>query len=114
MIIFPAIDIKDGRCVRLYKGDFSTVHQVADSPLETARSFRAAGAEWIHMVDLDGAKTGIRTNAPIFLEVAEKSGLKVELGGGIRTMETLEYYFSHGIRRPEKPRFCEGGGIPLR
>ncbi len=99
MIIFPAIDIKDGRCVRLYKGDFSTVHQVADSPLETARSFRAAGAEWIHMVDLDGAKTGTRTNAPIFLEVAEKSGLKVELGGGIRTMETLEYYFSHGISR---------------
>lgn len=99
MIILPAIDIKDGRCVRLYKGDFSTVHQVADSPLETARSFRAAGAEWIHMVDLDGAKTGARTNAPIFLEVAEKSGLKVELGGGIRTMETLEYYFSHGISR---------------
>ena len=90
MIVLPAIDIKDGRCVRLYKGDFSTVHQVADSPLETAGSFREAGAEWIHMVDLDGAKTGSRQNAPIFLEIAEKSGLKVELGGGSRDMATLD------------------------
>lgn len=99
MIVLPAIDIKDGRCVRLYKGDFSTVHQVADSPLETAGSFREAGAEWIHMVDLDGAKTGSRQNAPIFLEIAEKSGLKVELGGGIRDMATLDYYFSCGVSR---------------
>ena len=99
MIILPAIDIKNGRCVRLYKGDFSTVHQVADSPLETALSFRQAGAEWIHMVDLDGAKTGSRANASIFIEIAEKSGLRVELGGGIRTMEALEFYFSHGISR---------------
>lgn len=99
MIILPAIDIKDGRCVRLYKGDFATVHKVADSPLETARSFKEAGAEWIHMVDLDGAKTGSRQNAPIFLEIAKKSGLRVELGGGIRDMETLEYYFSRGVSR---------------
>ena len=99
MIVLPAIDIKDGRCVRLYKGDFSKVHQVADSPLETAGSFREAGAEWIHMVDLDGAKTGSRQNAPIFLEIAEKSGLKVELGGGIRDMATLDYYFSRGVSR---------------
>ncbi len=99
MTIFPAIDIKDGRCVRLYKGDFSTAHQVADSPLETALSFKEAGAEWVHMVDLDGAKTGAQANAPIFLEIAKKSGLKVELGGGIRTMETLDFYFSHGISR---------------
>lgn len=99
MIIFPAIDIKDGRCVRLFKGDFATVYQVADNPLDTARAFREAGAEWVHMVDLDGAKTGQRTNSPIFLEVAEKSGLKVELGGGIRDMETLDFYFSKGISR---------------
>lgn len=99
MLVFPAIDIKDGRCVRLYKGDFATVHQVADSPLQTALAFWKAGAEWIHMVDLDGAKTGVKANSPIFIEIAQKSGLKVELGGGIRDLETLEYYFLNGISR---------------
>ncbi len=99
MIILPAIDIKDRECVRLFKGDFATVHRVADSPLETAHAFKNAGAEWIHMVDLDGAKDGTRRNADIFLQVARESGLKVELGGGIRDMQTLDYYFSNGISR---------------
>lgn len=99
MVILPAIDIKDRRCVRLYKGDFDTVHCVADDPLETALSFRASGADWIHMVDLDGAKEGKKRNADIFLRVAAQSGLKVELGGGIRDMQTLEYYFENGISR---------------
>ncbi len=99
MIIFPAIDIKDRQCVRLYKGDFSTAERVADSPLDTARAFRAAGAEWIHMVDLDGAKTGARVNADIFAAVAKDSGLKVEVGGGIRDMAALEAYFSAGVSR---------------
>ena len=58
MYILPAIDLKDGKVVRLYKGDFNTVHQVAQDPLETARAFSEAGARWIHMVDLDGAKEG--------------------------------------------------------
>lgn len=99
MIIYPAIDIKDRQCVRLVKGDFDTVHRVANDPLETAASFREAGATWIHMVDLDGAKDGAKRNADIFLQVAAQSGLKVELGGGIRDMQTLEYYFSNGISR---------------
>lgn len=99
MYILPAIDIKDRRCVRLLKGDFATVHQVAEDPLETARSFQEAGAEWIHMVDLDGAKTGKRINGDIFEKVAAESGLKVELGGGIRSMDTLEDYFSKGVSR---------------
>lgn len=99
MIILPAIDIKDGNCVRLYKGDFSTVHKVAESPLVTAKQFASAGARWIHMVDLDGAKTGDRKNTSIFLEVAEKSGLKVELGGGIRSMKTISYYLERGVSR---------------
>ena len=64
MIILPAIDMKDGRCVRLQKGEFSTVSQVAGGALETARDFEAAGAKWIHMVDLDGARAGVRTNFP--------------------------------------------------
>lgn len=99
MIILPAIDIKDKTCVRLVKGDFATVHQVADNPVKTASSFRRAGAVWLHMVDLDGAVLGRRVNESVFKEVAEKSGLKIELGGGIRDMETIEYYLFHGISR---------------
>ena len=65
MILFPAIDMKDGRCVRLKRGDFATVHQVAASPLEVAKQFAAAGAKWVHMVDLDGARDGMRKNFPL-------------------------------------------------
>lgn len=99
MIILPAIDIKDGKCVRLYKGDFHTAHQVAESPYDTVKQFRDAGAEWVHMVDLDGAKNGSVENAEIFLKIARESGLKVELGGGIRTMETVSWYLKQGISR---------------
>lgn len=99
MIILPAIDIKDGNCVRLQKGDFATVHKVAEDPFETASGFAAAGAKWIHMVDLDGAKSGSVKNAPIFLRAAKESGLRVELGGGIRDMETVAYYLDNGISR---------------
>ena len=81
MIIEPAIDLKDQMCVRLQKGDFGTAHKVAEDPVATALAFRDAGARWIHMVDLDGAKQGSVENAPLFLEVAAQSGLKVELGG---------------------------------
>lgn len=99
MIIFPAIDIKDGNCVRLFKGDFSTVEKVAADYLETARSFEAAGAEWIHMVDLDGAKEGRPVNTKIYTDVADKTDLKVELGGGIRSIATIEEYLNMGISR---------------
>lgn len=99
MIILPAIDIKDGNCVRLFKGDFSTVEKVASDYLETAKSFEEAGAEWIHMVDLDGAKEGRPVNTKIYTDVAEKTSLKVELGGGIRNMETIEQYIEMGISR---------------
>lgn len=99
MIIFPAIDIKDGNCVRLYKGEFSTVHKVAENPLETARKFEADGAEWLHMVDLDGAKDAKPQNTEIFCEIARETSLKVEVGGGIRTLDTVELYLSRGISR---------------
>lgn len=99
MIILPAIDIKDGNCVRLVKGDFATVHRVAEDPLETAMTFRASGAVWLHMVDLDGALQGERVNAAVFTEIAAETGLKVELGGGIRDMETVEYYLMRGVQR---------------
>ena len=99
MIILPAIDIKDGSCVRLYKGEFSTVHKVAEDPLETARKFEADGAEWLHMVDLDGAKDAKPQNTEIFCEIARETSLKVEVGGGIRSLETVEAYLSRGISR---------------
>lgn len=99
MIILPAIDIKDGNCVRLFKGDFSTVEKVASDYLETAKGFENAGAEWIHMVDLDGAKEGKPVNTKIYTDVAEKTNLKVELGGGIRSLETIQEYLNMGISR---------------
>ena len=85
MILLPAIDMKDGRCVRLKKGEFSTASQVADSALRTAEAFAEAGAKWIHMVDLDGARDGVRQNFPFIYEVIQQSGLRVELGGGIKS-----------------------------
>lgn len=99
MLIFPAIDIKNGECVRLKKGDMNTAHKVAENFLDTALSFKKAGAAWIHMVDLDGAVNGKRINTSVFTETAEKSGLKVEVGGGIRKAEDVEYYLSRGIER---------------
>lgn len=99
MIILPAIDIKDGRCVRLYKGDFATAEQVAPDPLAAARGFEEAGARWLHMVDLNGAKERRPVNADIFKLVAKETSLKIELGGGIRDMQTVEDYLSHGIER---------------
>ena len=99
MIILPAIDIKGGKCVRLTRGDFDTAEQVAEDPYNTAKSFRNDGAEWIHMVDLDGAHSGKRMHAEIFTKIACESGLKVELGGGIRDMDTLDYYFRGHISR---------------
>ena len=85
MILLPAIDMKDGRCVRLKKGEFSTVSKVADSALRTAEAFAEAGAKWVHMVDLDGARDGVRHNFPLIYEVIRQSGLSVELGGGIKS-----------------------------
>lgn len=99
MVILPAIDIINGQYVRLNKGDYATAEKVADSYLETAQSFEKAGAKWIHMVDLDGAKAGKPVNAKIYNDVAEKTGLKVELGGGIRNIETIQQYLDMGISR---------------
>lgn len=99
MIIFPAIDIQNGECVRLTKGDFSTAERVAEDPIQTALAFKEAGAEWIHMVDLDGAKMAQMQNREVFVSVARETGMKIELGGGIREMKTAEYYLENGIER---------------
>lgn len=99
MVILPAVDIMDGKPVRLYKGDFSTAHQVAEGALQTVLDFEKAGAEWIHMVDLDGSLKKKRVNEKIFLSVAENTSLKVEVGGGIRTMQDIDFYIASGISR---------------
>ncbi|MCL1832046.1 MAG: 1-(5-phosphoribosyl)-5-[(5-phosphoribosylamino)methylideneamino]imidazole-4-carboxamide isomerase [Oscillospiraceae bacterium] len=99
MLIFPAIDIKGGKCVRLTKGDFSTATKVANSYMDTARGFADAGAEWIHMIDLDGAKSATPKNTDIFMDVAKNTSLKVQVGGGIRTLETIESYIGGGVAR---------------
>lgn len=99
MIIFPAIDIIGGKPVRLYKGDFSTAKQVAGDALETAESFVKAGCQWIHMVDLDGSLKKEPVNAQTFISVANETPLKVELGGGIRTMKDIDFYINKGISR---------------
>ena len=98
MIILPAIDLKDGKVVRLYRGDFDTVHQVATDPVAVAQDFSRAGARWVHMVDLDGAKDGLRKNGDAVKSVT-RVGLNIELGGGIRSMADLEAVFALGVSR---------------
>ena len=99
MIILPAIDILGGKCVRLTKGEYGTAEQVAADPIETALSFVRDGAQYIHMVDLDGAKEGSRINSDIYTEVAKNVPVPIEVGGGIRDMDTVEYYINKGIDR---------------
>ena len=99
MLVLPAIDIIDGNCVRLYRGDYSTVHKVADSVIDTAKSFVEAGARFMHVVDLDGAKVGERKNSDIILDIRKNCDIKIEVGGGIRTMESVEFYLENGIDR---------------
>ena len=99
MIIFPSIDLKDGAVVRLRKGDFASVHTVAASALDTAAEYKKAGAEWLHTVDLDGARGGVRKNAGIITALARESGLKVEMGGGVRSEKDVEDVFAMGVTR---------------
>ena len=87
MKVIPAIDLKDGQCVRLQKGDYGTAHKVAENAVETARRFLEAGASLIHMVDLDAAKDGSHANYGVVEQVIRETGATVELGGGIVVMD---------------------------
>ena len=98
MKIFPAIDLLDGKAVRLKKGNYNEVTVYSDCPPEMAKKFKGAGAEWIHVVDLDGARDGSTANFETVSEIA-KVGLKVEIGGGIRSLETIEKYINAGVSR---------------
>jgi phosphoribosylformimino-5-aminoimidazole carboxamide ribotide isomerase len=99
MKIFPAIDLFGGQAVRLYKGDYDQMTVYDPEPLNTVRKFEAAGATNLHLVDLEGAKTGQTTNLPTIEKLAANTGLFIEVGGGIRNMETVKKYLSCGVSR---------------
>lgn len=99
MIIYPAIDIKDGRCVRLVQGKFNDVTVYSDHPVEMALKFEQMGAEYLHVVDLDGARQGKPQNIASISEMAVKLGIPIQLGGGIRTIEMIEIILCKGIHR---------------
>ena len=99
MIIIPAIDIIDGKPVRLYQGDYDKKEIVGKDILEIAKSFEETGAEYIHLVDLDGAKVGKLVNKEIIIKVAKEINVPVEVGGGIRTYEDIKYLIDNGVSR---------------
>lgn len=99
MIIIPAIDIIDGKPVRLYQGDYNKKEIVAEDILDTAKSFEKLGAGFVHLVDLDGAKKGELVNGDVIIKVAKTLSVPVEVGGGIRTFETIEYLINNGVSR---------------
>lgn len=99
MIIFPAIDIRGGKCVRLFKGDFDKETVFSDHPWEMAEKWQSQGAEFLHLVDLDGALAGGPQNLSVVRDILSAINIPAELGGGIRTMENIEEVLSLGIRR---------------
>lgn len=99
MIIYPAIDLFDGKAVRLFKGDFAQMTVYSENPPEIAEDFKNKGATHIHVVDLEGAKSGETPNFETIIAIKEKTNLFCEVGGGIRTMETVDRYLSAGIDR---------------
>ena len=99
MIILPAIDIIDGKPVRLYQGDYNKKEIVADDIFETAKSFERVGADYIHLVDLDGAKSGGNENHELVIRIAKELNIPVELGGGIRSLDTIKHLLENGVSR---------------
>lgn len=99
MNIFPAIDLVGGKAVRLFKGDYAEMTVYNENPLAVAKDFEAAGAKYIHMVDLEGAKSGVPSNLETIEKIVKNTHLFVEVGGGIRNMEIAEAYLSIGVDR---------------
>ncbi|HVY82881.1 MAG TPA: 1-(5-phosphoribosyl)-5-[(5-phosphoribosylamino)methylideneamino]imidazole-4-carboxamide isomerase [Steroidobacteraceae bacterium] len=99
MLLIPAIDLRNGRCVRLLKGDFEAETRYETEPLELLARYRSLGASWLHVVDLDGAKNGVLANRATIVALAAASGLHVQVGGGMRSIEALEDLLSHGVAR---------------
>lgn len=99
MILFPAIDIRDGKCVRLIQGDYSQEKIYGDSPVDMARKWESLGAEALHLVDLDGARTGNSLNENMVIDIASTLNIPVQVGGGIRTIQQIETYLNAGVAR---------------
>ncbi len=99
MIIYPAVDLYDGKAVRLFKGDYSQMTVYSDNPVSVAEDFKAQGAKRVHLVDLEGAKNGTTPNLETVLAIKEKTGLFCEIGGGIRSMEIVSRYIDAGLDR---------------
>ena len=99
MVIIPAIDIKNGKCVRLAQGDFDRVTVYADNPVDMALLWEQKGAELIHIVDLDGSIAGLPRNAAKILEISKKVKIPIQVGGGIRNSQTIDYYLNSGVSR---------------
>lgn len=99
MILFPAIDLFEGKAVRLFKGDYAQMTVYSDHPEEIAKDFTACGATHVHLVDLEGARSGGTPNLPAVLKIRESTGLFCEIGGGIRSMEVADRYLDAGLDR---------------
>ena len=99
MDLYPAIDLKQGQCVRLFKGEMDQATVFNDAPAEQARSFQDAGCEWLHLVDLNGAFAGEPVNAAPVEEILKRTNVPAQLGGGIRDMATIERWLDHGLQR---------------
>lgn len=99
MLIYPAIDLYEGKAVRLYKGDYAQMTVYSCDPPSLAEKFRDSGASQMHIVDLEGARDGMTPNCDVIKEIKTRGGLFCEVGGGVRTMETIEKYVSSGIDR---------------
>ncbi len=99
MIIYPAIDLFDGKAVRLFKGDYAQMTVYSKNPVSVAEDFKAQGAERVHLVDLEGAKSGTTPNLKTVLEIKEKTGLFCEIGGGVRSMDVVSRFIDAGIDR---------------
>jgi len=97
--IYPAIDIRGGKCVRLFQGDYNQEIQYFDNPLEPALKWFKAGGDWLHIIDLDGAKTGNPENLNIIKEILARIDINIQIGGGIRTRDTAKAYLDVGARR---------------
>lgn len=99
MLIFPAIDLYGGKAVRLFKGDYAQMTVYSDDPVSVAKTFEECGAECIHLVDLEGAKTGDTPNLEVISRIVRETSLFAEVGGGIRSFETIEKYLAAGVSR---------------
>ncbi|WP_419893386.1 1-(5-phosphoribosyl)-5-[(5-phosphoribosylamino)methylideneamino]imidazole-4-carboxamide isomerase [Oceanobacillus kimchii] len=99
MIIFPAIDVRNGKCVRLRQGDYNQETIYSNSPVKMAKEWEASGAEYLHAVDLDGAKSGESINVKIIQDVAQTLSIPIQVGGGIRSLEVIDKYIQAGVSR---------------